>query len=583
MALFPEQILDEILSRIDLVGLISDHLELKKAGKDYKGLCPFHSEKTPSFMVSPDKNIYHCFGCAEGGNAFTFTMKMEGLNFPEAVKNLAGRSGVDLSPYEKKDALGEKESPTEIFYKINRYALWFFQETLKSSVGSQASEYLQKRKLSPDTISEFKIGYAPHDWDGLTQFFQSKKVPLEEAVKLGLIKKRKEGDGFYDFFRDRIMFPIMDPEGRILGFGGRRLNDGGDEPKYINSPESPIYHKGQSIFGLHQTRKHIRRNEEVVLVEGYMDLISLYQAGVMNLAAPLGTAVTNLQIRYLKKLASRFLLLLDSDEAGKKATERALDCFLAEGIHPYFVNLSQGKDPDEALSLLGADAVKNEIKMAKPAIEQLLIETYSTQGLSPSQKIERSAPLKALIDRLPQILERKGYLSRLEQILGIHSPFPKPAARVSFSGGTKVSNLPQKISLERILVQLYVHYPARLARIFDKDLIEDFEDGVFKSLMRALCGQMEKEGGLRLDQLVLPNGSFEEKIISELAFGPPVELESQVDQLVNDCMMQLRKNRFKKELKEITTAIHVAEMKNNQEEISSLIMQKKNLVSKNPR
>ena len=582
MALFPEQILDEILSRIDLVGLISDYLELKKAGKDYKGLCPFHSEKTPSFMVSPDKNIYHCFGCAEGGNAFTFTMKMEGLNFPEAVKNLAGRCGVDLSLYEKRDP-GEQESPTEIFYKINRYALWFFQETLKSSLGKDASTYLQKRKLTEATISEFKIGYASKDWDSLVQFFKSKNVPLEAAAKLGLIKKRKEGDGFYDFFRDRIMFPIMDPDGRILGFGGRRLNDGGDEPKYINSPESPIYHKGQSIFGLYQTKKHIRHSGEVVLVEGYMDLISLYQAGITYLAAPLGTAITNLQIRYLKKLASRFLLLHDSDEAGKNATQRALDCFLAEGIHPYFVSLSQGKDPDEAISLLGVSGVKHEIKMAKPAIEQLLIEAYSTQGLSPSQKIERSAPLKALIDRLPQVLERKGYLARLEQILGIHSSFSRPEYRVSFKGGAKVSNLPQKISLERILVQLYVHYPTRLASIFDKDLIEDFEDDVFKNLMHALCEQMEKAGGLRLDQLVLPNGSFEEKIISELAFGSPIELESQVDQLVNDCMMQLRKNHFKKELKEITTAIHVAEMKNNQEEISSLIMQKKNLVSKNPR
>lgn len=257
--MIPREKLDEITNRIDLVSLITEYVPLKKSGSNYKGLCPFHEEKTPSFMVSPEKQIFHCFGCGEGGNLFGFLMKVESLPFPEAAERLAKRAGVDLGPQEK--GYREKQEQKDLLYRINQYAAWFYADNLKKPGETKAREYLKKRGLPLETIEEFRLGLALDGWDHLVRFLRSKKVPLEKAASLGLIKKRKDGS-YYDFFRNRLIFPIIDFEERIIGFGGRRLNEEEtNEAKYINSAESLIYHKGNSIYGLSQAKKALREKK----------------------------------------------------------------------------------------------------------------------------------------------------------------------------------------------------------------------------------------------------------------------------------------------------------------------------------
>ena len=331
MAIFiPEDKVLEIKNAADIVDIISEVVHLKKSGKNFLGLCPFHSEKTPSFSVSPEKQIFYCFGCGVGGNIFSFLMKHDGLAFPEAARTLARRYGVDIPnkslTVEQKKRITERES----LLKINRHAMEYFYRALRSESGGNPLNYLKKRGFSQQIMDTFQIGYAPRGWDNLLNFFSKKGAPIALVEKSGLILPKKDKRGYYDRFRDRIIFPILDVNKAVIGFGGRVLDD--SLPKYLNSPETPVYNKSRSLYGLYTARDKCRATNTIFIVEGYLDLISLHQHGIENSVATLGTALTPEHVRLLTRYASRIILVYDSDEAGIRSARRCVDIFWKEHV-----------------------------------------------------------------------------------------------------------------------------------------------------------------------------------------------------------------------------------------------------------
>ncbi|MBI4217802.1 MAG: DNA primase [Elusimicrobia bacterium] len=571
MALFPPEILDEILNRTDIVSLISDHVTLKKSGKEYKGLCPFHQEKTPSFMVNPEKRIYHCFGCGQGGNAYRFLMTIENLPFPEAAEKLAKRGGIDLTSYQGTDV---KKDEREVLYKINRYAAWFFRENLKTS--KKCRDYLAKRKIHPAAEEEFQLGCAPDSWESLAHFLASKKVPLVQAETAGLIRKRQDGS-HYDFFRDRLMFPIIDAEGRIAAFSGRRLDDKKEEAKYVNSPESVVYKKGQCVYGLFQAKKAIREKNEVVLVEGNIDLVRLWQSGLKNVAAPLGTALTQAQIKLLARYAEKFVLLFDGDSAGLRAFEKALLLMLGLGFHPRVVRLPNGDDPDGFVEKRGIEALSRLIAEAPPSVEGLMIEAFSKAGPKTSERVEAVRKFLPLVEQIQDDLEKKAYLARLSRFLGM--PEGSLEATVALprkdAAAKRALVENQKNSLERILLRLYVTNPQIAHEVLGKGIFGRFADIKLKTLGLKLVEYYGRHGALELDKILDSENAGDTDCLTEFAFGDEAEGEAASFRTVlKDCLCQWKKQCLKAELSEITGAIHLAELRGDRDSLTRLLVRK---------
>jgi DNA primase len=427
----PEDKISEIKNAADIVDIVSEAVLLKKAGKNHVGLCPFHSEKTPSFTVSPDKQIFYCFGCGTGGNVFSFLMKQEGLSFPEAVRVLGKRYGVDiperpLSP-EQKRKISERES----LFDINRRAMEFYHQTLKDSgAGQVARSYLKKRGISQKTIDDFKLGYAREGWNHLLNFFLKKRISPVLLEKSGLILPKKNKSGYYDRFRNRILFPIFDASMQVVGFGGRVLDD--SLPKYLNSPETLIYNKRRSLYGIQRAKEKCRSAGSVFIVEGYLDVIALHQHGVENSVATLGTALTPDHVKFLTRFASSMVLVYDSDDAGIRSAKRCIDTFWKEHVDfrrqdvyreenadTHILVLPAGHDPDSYMFEKGPELFLEAAASAPGIITFLLNCAIDKHGLSTEGKVniikEMQVPLAAINDRVAQGL----YIQKLAERLGI--------------------------------------------------------------------------------------------------------------------------------------------------------------------
>jgi len=380
---------EEIKQAADIVSVVGQFVQLRKAGKNFVGLCPFHGEKAPSFTVNQDKQMFHCFGCKKGGDVFAFWMAYHSLSFPEAMRDLADRYNVRLP--EKHFTAEEKKRAAyrENLYKINELTATYFQETLARPVkGKAGRDYFAKRSISPDIIAEFRLGYAPKGWDGLKQFLLSNKVSLETAHAAGVLKRSDKGH-YYDLFRERVMFPIMDltPKKRIIGFGGRVLDD--TLPKYVNTPETPLFHKGTCLYGFSASRKAIRETGRAVVVEGYMDCLALRGHGLKEVVATLGTALSEIPVRKLKGIGKEAIVVFDADDAGKAAALRTLPIFLNEQLSARAVVLPKGHDPDSFINSEGREAF---LKLLDDA--PLLFDFYVDQKLeSGSQNIDRKVSI----------------------------------------------------------------------------------------------------------------------------------------------------------------------------------------------
>ncbi|MFA6712157.1 MAG: DNA primase [Candidatus Caldatribacteriota bacterium] len=382
MVRYSEDILDEIRNRIDIVALISEYVPLKKSGKGYKGLCPFHQEKTPSFMVDEQKQIFHCFGCGEGGNIYTFIMKIEKLNFPEAVKLLANKAGVQLPVYEKQNNKSIQEK--ELIFRLNGITADYYQKNLFSPQGKRALNYLLKRNFSEEIIKKFYLGYALPGFEHLVHFLTSKKIGQTDLFKAGLAFRSSKTGGILDYFRDRIIFPIFNLQGKIIAFGGRVLDE--KLPKYLNSPETPVYYKAKNLYGLFQAKQSIRQKNQVIIMEGYTDVLIAHQFGFDNAVASLGTALTGQQISLLKRFADEILIAFDSDSAGKSATLRSLGLVKKAGLAVKIVYLPPDSDPADIILQKGEPFFANLIKDALPLFDyklKILLQQYnpaSSQG-----------------------------------------------------------------------------------------------------------------------------------------------------------------------------------------------------------
>ncbi|MCL5676773.1 MAG: DNA primase [Firmicutes bacterium] len=418
MAGFSEQIIEEVRSRSDVVEVISEYVSLKRRGKSYVGLCPFHSERTPSFNVVPDKQIFHCFGCQAGGDVFHFIQMRENVSFPEAVRLLAERAGISLED-DRNPAEQAREREQARLRQALDWAAKFFQYELRQASGQPSLEYLRKRGLAEETMERFGLGAAPQGWDSLYRLMTRRGFEPETLVKAGLVQPRPHGNGYFDRFRNRVMFPIWDIRGRVIGFGGRALVDG-QGPKYMNSSESPLFEKGRNLYALHLAKGPMRDKDQAVMVEGYMDVIACHQAGVTNVVASLGTALTADQGRLLLQQAPRVVIAYDSDAAGQNATLRGLDILGGLGCQVSVLALPEGKDPDEFLRSHSADEFRSLTEKALPLVEfrlEALLRKFGAASPEAKAQVVRNA--EPVLAGLTDEVSRSEYIRWLAGRLGV--------------------------------------------------------------------------------------------------------------------------------------------------------------------
>jgi len=420
MSTIPQHLIDEVRLASDVAAVVSDYVTLKKSGRNFFGLCPFHPEKSPSFSVNPDKQIFHCFGCGVGGNVFTFIQRQQGVSFPEAVRLLAKRAGIAIPEPEAEDATAAQEK--EALYFVTKLAAEFFQEMLFNEIGGPGREYMHKRGFNDEALRAFGIGYAPHAWEKLAQHAREKSVNLEIMALAGLVNKRDNDAGYYDRFRHRVMFPIYHLSGSVIAFGGRRLVDDEDSPKYINSPETPIYHKGAVLYGLYQGRDAVKTADRVIVVEGYLDLMRMHLCGFQNAVATSGTALTEHQARLILRYTKNVTLLFDSDTAGQGATLRGADILVENGLAVSVATLSAGDDPDSFLAKHPASEMRQILQKAPPLLEFKILNGATTKTAEKDTVAQRTALLRSIAETLARVqdgLERQALVHNMAERLRI--------------------------------------------------------------------------------------------------------------------------------------------------------------------
>lgn len=498
----PEEKIAEIRTAADIVEIISESVMLKKSGRNFLGLCPFHAEKTPSFSVNHEKQIFYCFGCGAGGNVFTFLMRHDGMSFPEAVRALAGKYGIDLPAQGQSPEQRRHYSEREQILGINRRAAEFFRGTLhRKGTGDRAMAYLDRRQMPTQILEEFLIGFAPAGWDHLVSHARQAGLPLPLVEKAGLIVPRKSGDGYYDRFRERIIFPIQDTGGRVIGFGGRVLDDA--LPKYLNSPENPVYHKSRSLYGAHQARNHCRQTATVFVVEGYFDVLSLHQSGIKNAVATLGTSLTVDHVRMLRSFvgeAGRVVLVYDSDEAGIRAAERSIQVFDKEYVDAQIIVLPAGHDPDSFVCEHGGGRFAALADKAQSVIPFLMDSAQNRHGLSVEGKVrivtEMAGPLATLADPVKRSL----YIRELSERLGIEESALLEKIRAAGSGevqkkeeeGRAFGGKRAENRLERKIVAMMLQFPDILDNIDQRKVLDHFSDPVLRRIGEYVLVQRDR-------------------------------------------------------------------------------------------
>lgn len=429
--LIPQSFIDDLLNRTDIVEVVGSRLQLKKAGKNYTALCPFHNEKSPSFSVSPDKQFYYCFGCGAGGNALGFIMDHDHLDFPQAVEDLAKRAGMDV-PREESRGNKPRQPVDSPLYPLLDEAASYYRQALKAHPTRKAAvEYLKGRGLSGEIARDFGLGFAPPGWDNLLKQFGNDALQQKAMIDAGLLIENAESGKRYDRFRDRVMFPIRDSRGRVIAFGGRVLGD--DKPKYLNSPETPVFHKGQELYGLYEARKHNRDLEEIMVVEGYMDVIALAQQGLRNAVATLGTATSEEHLKRLFRVVPSVLFCFDGDQAGRNAAWRALESTLSslqDGRRARFLFLPEGEDPDSLVRREGRDAFLARIAQQAQPLADYFFEQLSEEA--DPRSLEGKAHLATLamplIEKVPGANLKALMRQRLKDITGLSGDsLPRPA------------------------------------------------------------------------------------------------------------------------------------------------------------
>jgi DNA primase len=428
---FSPEFIEKVRDANNLVDIISQYTQLKPTGGGLMGRCPFpdHQEKTASFSVSETKQVYHCFGCHKKGNIFTFLQNYQGMNFPEAIEYLANRAGIAMPEKnpDQNDVQDRAQERKKQLGRVNKLANQYFIDQLKAAPPTHPVKlYIERRGLTVDTIEAFQLGYATAEWEGLVRFLEAKGVPIDLIEEARLAKARSAGkSGHFDIFRDRLMFPILSPMGEPVAFGGRIIDQG--EPKYLNSPETPVFIKGRVLYGLPQTARYIRTEDQAIIVEGYMDLISLYQVGIRNVAATMGTALTLDHGKLLKRMTKNVVVLFDGDSAGQEAAERSLPLLLASDLHPKGLTLPGGMDPDDFVKAHGAEALKEMMGKAPDLFALILQRWMEDYRGEASQKVRICDQMKPVLEVIPDTRLRDLYIQEAARRMTVPANWLKDA------------------------------------------------------------------------------------------------------------------------------------------------------------
>ena len=577
---FDDSKIEEIKSRVDIVELATEYLTLKKAGRNYSGLCPFHQEKTPSFTVSREKQIFYCFGCGEGGNVITFLMKIANKTFPEAIKELAEKAGVVLPPRLTGGDGRQKDSLREGITDLNLRAAQHYARNLYSPAGKIAQDYLQARGITAETVKQFRLGFAPDTWRSLADHIEGSGLSLKMAEQAGLIIAGKEG-GFYDRFRGRLLFPIENVSGEVVAFGGRILEKG--EPKYLNSPESPVYIKGRNLYGLNKTKEEIRKRGFALIVEGYFDLISLWNAGIGNVVASLGTALTREHLELLRRYTVEVVALFDPDEAGRKALDRSLELFLAMNMRAKALVLPGGLDPDDYVKKFGKDKLEELIANAQP-LSDYYIENVLGGGKTFEEKRDVFRTAMDFINKIDNPIEKNLFIKRIAEKTGINQELLKKEIhknetqikpKIAIQKSSQVQIDPVEINLIRLLLE----YPQRAIVAEKENILYFFLQPQLKVLGAKIIDAYKLLGFVDLGVILSADDDapLREKIFQLMIEALPAD-DEMLEKIFADNIRKIKKKWYKDQHRQIKLKLMQAQEKGNQELLNELLQEKEILL-----
>ncbi len=583
----PEDTIRRIKNTANIVDLIAEHVVLKRAGRNYLGLCPFHAEKTPSFTVNPEKQIFYCFGCHTGGNVFSFLMQREGLSFPEAVRSLGRKYGIEVPDFQLTPEQKERVSEKGKIFRINELAMLYYQNQLHDPLsGRQAMSYLLGRGMTRKIIDGYRLGYAPNRWDGLLNHLQGKKVPQSLIEKSGLVVPRKNGSGYYDRFRDRVIFPIFDPNGQVVGFGGRVMGD--EMPKYLNSPETIIYSKRQILYGLDKARQPARTTGRIYIVEGYFDVLSMHLYGIENTVATLGTALTAEHVQLLKGMVGqegRAILVYDSDQAGIHAAKRSIGVFEEGFLDARILILPQGDDPDSFLREHGPDDFLRIADGALGLIPFMIASAIQDHGLSIEGKVKVVSELREPLAAVQDDVARSLYIKQLSEklqideatILGqVSRAVDQCRGRASTDGNRLRKTFLEQNRLERQVVAIMLHHPAVLPDIIGRNMLDYFEDEKLKHLAQMIVEQSVDRNPSVADLLSDIDDVDCRSLLTQMAME-----ESHWDRQGCDRLLAQMETRYRKRFTvDLQRQIEIAEKDQNFELLGELLRQKQNQAAK---
>ncbi|MBM3284644.1 MAG: DNA primase [Candidatus Aminicenantes bacterium] len=563
--------IDQVRQVANIVEIASLYTTLRKRGKKYVGLCPFHSERDPSFTVDAEKQLFHCFGCGAGGDVFSLVMEKENLSFPEALRYLAERFHIPLPRQTRLSP--ELLKLEEKIFKVNEAALAFFRRSLlQTREGEAALDYLKKRGFSSQTLETLKVGYAPNAWNALLSSLKERHPDISLLEKAGLILPGQKKNDFHDRFRGRVIFPIFSLTGKVVGFGGRSIFNA--EPKYLNSPETPVYSKGKLLYGLNWTKEAIREAGELILVEGYTDFASLFQAEIKNIAASLGTSLTEHQVALARRFALRIVINYDGDEAGRNAALRALPICLEKGVQTQILVLPQNLDPDGFLRQHGRDQYLHLSRKPVPGLK-FLVDSVTRSGRMdvPEEKSRMVRTIAAVLEKIPDSIARSEYVRQVSELLSIEEPLlrqiiEKPAAAQDQE--EKELFLPA----EKRLLQILLEDRGISASVEAKMKREDLRGLKSEPALAYILEKSRKGENVVLAELLEAVGPHIARYLSRISLehtGQPTEEEAL------DCLFSLRRTSLENEIRALQKEIVRCERNGESERLSMLLSQKQNL------
>ncbi len=580
----PDETVRRIQEHIDIVDVVSHYLTLKKRGQNYVGLCPFHHEKTPSFVISPVKQLFHCFGCGTGGDVFGFLMKADSLAFPEAVRVLGERAGISVAPPSAPAQDPAEISSKESILKIQREAADYYHDLLLHHPGAKnAREYLKQRGVQPETIKNFLLGYALPLWDGLLKHLQGRGCSPGEIEQAGLAITREDGKGHYDRFRDRIIFPIRNLQGKIIAFGGRIYGTAGQDgslPKYMNSPETPVYTKGHHLYALDKARSGVTQAGGLVIVEGYLDALAAHQVGISNVVATLGTALTPEHLHLVRRFIHKVILVFDPDLAGIRAALRTVDLFISSGVHAQVVMLPGGEDPDSFIKNHGAEAFKDLLSKSVGLLDFALRQMVSNASKKTlEEKLRIVDEVLPVLAKIPNHVERSHYLKWVADQLGVQERDLGMELARSLKQSKKVPKqespfttklVPQFPAEEEMLIKLLLQGKVRADALQGRVQPDDFMDPRLGQLFTLILATAHHGSDVQIREILktIPPDAEINHLVSAWSLQ---ELAcEEYEKTALDCVQKLYKKRRTREDRETEERIQKAEQEGDWETVRAL-------------